>query len=197
MDLPLWVWKDYYAKGDQAHAAAEGAGSSIISLLESCEHPWKQPWLLFPTKQNIAIASNGAPMGLQWGEMGKNNLGDFGFFLFFNCICGFMGLYYSKMANSGPRTYCNTFGVIWGTSKIWSKSGPVDLLSITKMLQKIREQLWEHPGNIYIYMFCQFGTHKILFFLFGNMYVLGTMRFAFLVFFVEFRVHILKIFLWR
>ena len=38
--------------------------------------------------------------------------------------------------------------MILGTSKIWSKSGPGDLLIITKMLQKIQEKLWNHPGKI-------------------------------------------------
>jgi hypothetical protein len=33
----LSVLKDYYAKGDQSHSAAGGAGSGIISLLEVCE----------------------------------------------------------------------------------------------------------------------------------------------------------------
>ena len=33
----LSVLKDYYAKGDKSHSAAEGAGSGIISLLEVCE----------------------------------------------------------------------------------------------------------------------------------------------------------------
>merc|ERR1719506_1629021 len=33
----LSVLKDYYAKGDKAHSAAEGAGSGIIGLLEVCE----------------------------------------------------------------------------------------------------------------------------------------------------------------
>jgi len=33
----LSVLKDYYAKADKAHGAAEGAGSGIISLLEVCE----------------------------------------------------------------------------------------------------------------------------------------------------------------
>ena len=42
----------------------------------------------------------GAPMGLQWGEIGENNLCDF--CLFPNILLyvwGFWGLYYSKMAN--------------------------------------------------------------------------------------------------
>merc|ERR1719359_430944 len=33
----LSVLKDYYAKGDKSHSAAEGAGGGIISLLEVCE----------------------------------------------------------------------------------------------------------------------------------------------------------------
>jgi len=33
----LQVLKDYYAKADDAHGAAQGAGSSIIGLLEVCE----------------------------------------------------------------------------------------------------------------------------------------------------------------
>ena len=43
------------------------------------------------------------------------------------------------------------------TSKIWSKSGPVDLLIITKMLQTIQEQVWEHPGKCYL---CQSVTQQ-------------------------------------
>ena len=38
--------------------------------------------------------------------------------------------------------------MILGTSKIWSKSGPADLLTITKMAQNIQEKLWNHPGQI-------------------------------------------------
>merc|ERR1719333_582777 len=33
----LAVLKEYYAKGDKSHSAAEGAGSGIIGLLEVCE----------------------------------------------------------------------------------------------------------------------------------------------------------------
>merc|ERR1719162_1497233 len=33
----LSVLKDYYAKGDASHSAAQGAGDGIISLLEVCE----------------------------------------------------------------------------------------------------------------------------------------------------------------
>jgi len=38
--------------------------------------------------------------------------------------------------------------MIPGTSKILSKSGPGTLLTITKMLQKIQEKLWNHPGKV-------------------------------------------------
>ena len=38
--------------------------------------------------------------------------------------------------------------MIFGTSKIRSKSGPGYLLIVTNMLQKIQDKLWNHPGNI-------------------------------------------------
>ena len=38
--------------------------------------------------------------------------------------------------------------MIPGTSKILSKSGLQHLLTITKMLQKIQEKIWNHLGNI-------------------------------------------------
>ena len=63
--------------------------------------------------------------------------------------------------------------MILGTSKIWSKYGPVDLLILTKMLQRIQEKWWNHPGK---YDLCQYGTQKIEHF--REMYVLGTMCFV-------------------
>merc|ERR1719324_968747 len=35
--MALKVLREYYAKSDKSHSAAEGAGSGIISLLEVCE----------------------------------------------------------------------------------------------------------------------------------------------------------------
>ena len=60
--------------------------------------------------------------------------------------------------------------MIWGTSTILSKYGPVDLLIITEMLQKIQE----YYGSILVkYYVCQSGTQQISN-MFGQMYVLGT-----------------------
>ena len=41
----------------------------------------------------VAEGSNAAPMGLQWGEMGENNLDDFLFFFFSLYLGGFYGAY--------------------------------------------------------------------------------------------------------
>ena len=48
--------------------------------------------------------------------------------------------------------------MILGTSKVLSKSGPVDLLTITKMLKKMQEKIWNHPGKYYL---CKSWTHEI------------------------------------
>ena len=61
---------------------------------------------------------------------------------FFNGISGF---YFSRMARYRFMMDCNTFWMVSGTSKLLSKYGPVDLLSIAKMLQKImkmRDDSW-------------------------------------------------------
>ena len=63
--------------------------------------------------------------------------------------------------------------MISGTSKTWSKSGPVALRIMTKMLQKIQEQIWEHPKKHII--FVNLGLeHRN----FQKMYVPGTMSFV-------------------
>ena len=41
--------------------------------------------------------------------------------------------------------------MILGISKIWKKTGPVDLLIITKCLKKYKK-LWNHPGKNTIYV---------------------------------------------
>ena len=48
--------------------------------------------------------------------------------------------------------------MISGTSNIWLKSGPGDLLTITKMLQKIQEN---YGIILETYYLCQSGTQKI------------------------------------
>ena len=60
-----------------------------------------------------------------------------------------------------------------GTSKIWSKSGPGHLLTITKMLQKIQGNMESSWTNI---VYVNMGLKKSK--LFKKMYVLGTILFA-------------------
>mgnify|MGYP000545237356 CR=1 FL=1 len=48
--------------------------------------------------------------------------------------------------------------MISGTQKIWSKSGPVDLITITKMLQNIQENYGIILEKYYV---CQSGTSHI------------------------------------
>ena len=50
--------------------------------------------------------------------------------------------------------------MIFGTSKIWSKSGPMYLLTITNMLQKIQENYGITLGKYY---WCQYGTQTYIF----------------------------------
>ena len=54
------------------------------------------------------------------------------------------------------------------TSNIWSKSGPADLLIITKMAQTIQEKMESSWKNI---MYVNLGL------IFEKLYVLGTSRF--------------------
>ena len=70
--------------------------------------------------------------------------------------------------------------MIPGTSKILSKSGLQHLLTITKMLQKIQEKLWNHPGNILSMSIWDIKNFEN----FRNLYVLCTrfFRFRFFVF---------------
>ena len=77
------------------------------------------------------------------GEMGENNLS-----YLLVCSCMFNNIlwyswsfYYSEMANEGPRTYSNTFWIIFGTSKNVTKCRPPGHLFITKILQTISENM--------------------------------------------------------
>ena len=60
--------------------------------------------------------------------------------------------------------------MILGTSKTWSKSGPADLLTITRIAQRIQEK---YGIILEPYYLCQYGTQKSK--IFEQMYVLGTM----------------------
>ena len=66
--------------------------------------------------------------------------------------------------------------MISGTSKCLSKSGPIDLLIITDMSNKIQENLWNQPGEI-LCMSILDPTNRF----FREMYVLGTICFRVLV----------------
>merc|ERR1719169_322858 len=52
----LAVLKDYYAKADKAHGAAEGAGSGIISLLEVCESDFTKGLTEMTSEEETAAA---------------------------------------------------------------------------------------------------------------------------------------------
>ena len=64
--------------------------------------------------------------------------------------------------------------MISGTSTFLSKSGPVNLLTITKMLQTIQEHMETSWTNIIV---VNLGLTKIL--NFSKMYVLGIMSLRF------------------
>jgi len=54
--LALKVLKEYYAKGDKSHSAAEGAGSGIISLLEVCESDFTKGLTEMTAEEETAAA---------------------------------------------------------------------------------------------------------------------------------------------
>jgi len=58
--LALKVLKDYYAKADKAHGAAEGAGSGIISLLEVCESDFTKGLTEMTAEEETAAADHEA-----------------------------------------------------------------------------------------------------------------------------------------
>merc|ERR1719181_1462850 len=52
----LAVLKEYYAKGDKSHSAAEGAGSGIIGLLEVCESDFTKGLTEMTAEEEAAAA---------------------------------------------------------------------------------------------------------------------------------------------
>ena len=71
----------------------------------------------------------------------------------------FWGLYFSKMAKKGTRSFWDTFYMILGTSKIslnlgpiighfWARRPCISGFPYTKLLQKILESIWEPLGKI-------------------------------------------------
>jgi len=58
--MALKVLKEYYAKADKAHGAAEGAGSGIISLLEVCESDFTKGLTEMTSEEETAAADHEA-----------------------------------------------------------------------------------------------------------------------------------------
>merc|ERR1719327_1898241 len=54
----LQVLKEYYAKGDKSHSAADGAGSSIIGLLEVCESDFTKGLTEMTAEEETAAADH-------------------------------------------------------------------------------------------------------------------------------------------
>merc|ERR1719217_1803852 len=52
----LSVLKEYYAKADKSHGAAEGAGSGIIGLLEVCESDFTKGLTEMTAQEETAAA---------------------------------------------------------------------------------------------------------------------------------------------
>merc|ERR1719197_1510043 len=55
--MALQLLRDYYAQGDAAHAAAEGAGAGIISLLEVCESDFSKDLAEINATEDNAVSS--------------------------------------------------------------------------------------------------------------------------------------------
>merc|ERR1719160_571200 len=55
--MALKVLREYYAKADKAHSGAEGAGSSIIGLLEVCESDFTKGLTEMTAEEQSAAAS--------------------------------------------------------------------------------------------------------------------------------------------
>merc|ERR1712151_444004 len=58
--MALKVLKEYYAKGDASHEAAQGAGSSIIGLLEVCESDFTKGLTERTAEEDTAAADHEA-----------------------------------------------------------------------------------------------------------------------------------------
>merc|ERR1712216_611225 len=58
--MALKVLREYYAKADKAHGAAEGAGSGIIGLLEVCESDFTKGLTEMTAEEETAAADHEA-----------------------------------------------------------------------------------------------------------------------------------------
>merc|ERR1712066_1056574 len=56
--LALKILNEYYGSADKAHEAAEGAGSSIISLLEVCEADFTKNLAQITSDEDLAVSQH-------------------------------------------------------------------------------------------------------------------------------------------
>merc|ERR1712066_1124449 len=56
--LALKILNEYYGSADKAHEAAEGAGSSIISLLEVCEADFTKNLAQITSDEELAVSQH-------------------------------------------------------------------------------------------------------------------------------------------
>ena len=57
INMALQVFKDYYAKGDEAHSSFDGASSGIIGLLEVCESDFSRNFTEMKGAEESAIST--------------------------------------------------------------------------------------------------------------------------------------------
>ena len=82
----------------------------------------------------------------------QTKLSDLLDFLFlYNCSMAFWGLNYSRMANLGSRTYCNTFLIIFGTSKNNRPNiDPHTRYLSQKHIYSKTQEIWKHFINMLV-----------------------------------------------
>ena len=101
----------------------------------------------------IQWGSNGAPMGLQWEEISKNNLGDLLFCSYMRIVfVGFYGvLIIPKWLIRSPdilQYFLDDFWNFQNLDFVWTRSGPLHFLFITKTPQKMKKLMESSLKNI-------------------------------------------------
>ena len=71
----------------------------------------------------------------------------------------FLSFNYSKIANFDSRTYGNTFWIVFGTSNMFTKSGPSHLFLYVEMLQNYNK-IMETSSKHIMFDVCIYGVPK-------------------------------------